>query len=117
MDLDTQSAICVVPALAFEPSARLEQVHRKAVELCWLHVAGFGDVDRAVFAASDLAHGRGLAAKGQADAELFDLHVLAIEVDDQGFTFNRDGHGFHVSLRQLGLRFCRCGLHRFAFLM
>ena len=101
MHFDTQPAISVIAALAIEPIARLEQVHCKSVELCWFHLVSLGDVDGAVLAASDLAHGGGFAAKRQTDAELFDLHVLAIKLDGQRLAFNRDGHGFHVNLRQL----------------
>ena len=99
MHFDAQPAITVIAAFALEPVARLEQVLCEVVELCWFHLAGLSDVDVAVLASCDLAHGCGLASKGEADAQFFNFHVFAIEVDGHGLAFDRNGHGFHVGLR------------------
>jgi hypothetical protein len=70
-------------------------VRGETIEFFWAHLPGLGDVDHVFTCGGNLGDVCGLASKGQSDAQLFNLHLLAIESDGQWFALNRDGHCFH----------------------
>jgi hypothetical protein len=67
----------------------------ETIELFWSHQSGLGDVDHVFTRSGDFIDVSGLSAKRQTDAQLFNLHLLAIESDGQWFSLYRDGHCFH----------------------
>ena len=111
MHHDAQMSLAQQAALAFEPIARFVQIHRKTVELFEIHLPGFGDVDRGVARGRDVVDVRGLPTERQWDAELMDLKFLAPKLDGQGFEFDGEFDGFHVSLQQLLRCFAMNALH------
>jgi hypothetical protein len=95
VDFHAQPALHEVAALAFEPVARLGEVLGEAIEFLRFHFPGLGDIDHVITCGGDVGDVSGLAAKGQSDAQLFNLHLLAIKRDGQRFAIDCDGHCFH----------------------